>query len=116
MNSLLISITVLGYNAESMMNGFVNDAIEHTHREIELLRLDYDSIDASPEMVSPIRDNRIVLTRNESGSVARNKDLKADNGTFFKYLYSDDNFNEIHIARQLSKLATSSGLAMCTSA
>jgi glycosyltransferase involved in cell wall biosynthesis len=113
----LVSIIMPAYNAASTIADSIASALGQTHREVELIVIDDGSRDATPDIVSGVRDSRIVLHRNnrQGVSAARNQGLKAAQGDCIKYLDSDDMLNDTALERQLARLAEFDGLALCTS-
>ncbi len=94
MTESLVSIIIPCFNSEATIRTTLDNCLQQTHSNIEVLVIDDQSTDASYSIVLRIArsESRVVLIANETKGVqnARNLGLDHAQGEFIKFLDSDD--------------------------
>jgi len=87
-----ISVVIPLYNKENSIKGTINSVISQSFENIEILVVDDGSKDASVSVVESISDDRIRLikTKNNGVSSARNTGVKNATGEYIFFLDADD--------------------------
>ncbi|GBG96546.1 glycosyl transferase [Lactococcus termiticola] len=90
----LISIIVPVYNAEAFLNETVQSILDQTYQNFELVLIDDNSSDRSPELIQAWqeKDSRVRSQRIEGGSagLARNAGLDIARGDYILFVDADD--------------------------
>lgn len=98
MNDHVVSIIVPVYNVEAYLDKCIQQVINQTYSEWELILIDDGSNDRSPEMCDgyALQDDRIKVIHQENAGVceARNAGLTAASGSFVLFCDSDDWMDE----------------------
>lgn len=92
-----ISVIIPLFNCEKSIKRAVMSVLHQTYANLELIVVDDGSTDDSFNIVSAIKDKRIILLRNSANkgvSFTRNLALKHVSGDFVCFLDSDDYFSE----------------------
>lgn len=118
MNDPLVSVIMPAYNAAETIAESIRSVLGQTHRNLELIVVDDGSQDETGAIVRKLDDSRVILIDGPHAGVsaARNRGLDHARGSFVKYLDSDDLLSDGALTAQLSKLHSTPGLALCTSA
>lgn len=94
MTESLVSIIIPCFNSEATIRTTLDNCLQQTHSNIEVLVIDDQSTDSSYSIVLSIArsESRVVLIANEKKGVqnARNLGLDHAQGKFIKFLDSDD--------------------------
>lgn len=90
----LVSIIMPVYNAENYLRNSLDDIINQTYANWELLCVNDGSVDSSIDIIKEYqsKDNRVGLVNqaNSGVGVARNNGLKEAHGKYVLFLDSDD--------------------------
>ncbi len=89
----LVSVVLPMYNGAEYVLQAVQSILKQTYRNLELIAIDDASTDATPEIVSKVKDSRLVFLRNETNlGVAEtlNRGLSTANGEFVARMDADD--------------------------
>jgi len=103
----LVSVVVLTYNQESLVEETVRSALDQTYREIEVIVSDDASTDGTVSVVQAIaaRDGRVrCVVAEKNGGITENcnRGLAAAKGEFVAWLGGDDIFLPEKIEKQLA--------------
>ena len=89
-----ISVIVPVYNTESYLKKCIENIINQTFRNIEIILVDDGSTDTSAEILADyaLRDNRIIVIHQENQglSAARNAGMRSAKGEYIMFVDSDD--------------------------
>jgi len=89
-----VSIIVPVYNAEKYLERCVNSLKCQTLEDIEIILIDDESKDSSPEMCDKMAASdiriKVIHKKNEGAGLARNEALKIATGKYIGFLDSDD--------------------------
>lgn len=89
-----VSIVMPAYNAERFLRPAVDSVLAQTHKDFELLVVDDESTDRTPEILEEYarRDSRVRLHRVTHGGAirARNEGLALTSGDFIAVMDADD--------------------------
>lgn len=88
----LVSIIVPVYNAEKTIGRTINSILSQSYRNIEIIIVDDGSVDNTKEIISKIKDDRLVyVKKNNSGvSASRNLGIDKSNGKYIMFCDADD--------------------------
>lgn len=93
-NKHLLSIIVPVYNARAYMKDTINDLLDQTYKDIEILLIDDGSTDGSSDICDKYAENdqRIVAIHqtNQGVSAARNTGIEKSTGDLLAFADSDD--------------------------
>ena len=108
-----VSVIVPAYNAESTLLVTINDILNQTYRDFELIIVDDGSTDSTPYICDSLCDNRIRVLHQKNGGLsnARNEGTKIAKGQFVLYIDSDDRVEPFCI-EYLMKALESTGADM----
>ena len=94
MENISISIIIPVYNAEKYLPECLNSVAEQTFKNIEVLCVDNDSKDSSPEIIKNFtqkyKNFRYLYKKGGMAGGARNEGLKYSKGKYILFLDSDD--------------------------
>lgn len=93
MENELISIIMPAYNCAGCIGKTIQNIIEQTYSNWELIIVDDCSTDGTIDIITSFRDTRIRLCRNEKNmgaAVSRNKALREAKGRYIAFQDSDD--------------------------
>ncbi len=110
-----VSVIMPCYNAAAYVAEAIDDVLNQTHREIQLIVVDDGSTDASAEIISGFGP-RVTLIRRPNGGVsaARNMGLAQAQGTYVAFLDADDRWDRTFIETMVGALHNSDAdLAYC---
>lgn len=103
-----VSVIVPIYNAEKYLNKCINSIINQTYKTIEIILIDDESIDNSPQICDEYskKDKRIKVIHKKNGGVssARNEGLKTCTGDYILFIDSDDYIEPNCIEECLNKI------------
>lgn len=88
-----VSIIMPSYNTAQFIKRSIESVIAQTHQNWELIIVDDCSSDNTDEVVSEIRDERIIYLKNDKNygaAYSRNKALREASGKWVAFLDSDD--------------------------
>lgn len=89
----LVSVVVPVYNASEHILGCIHSVLSQTYQQIEVIAIDDMSTDSSFSLLQSIRDERLVVLRNEKNSgvaYTRNKGIELSKGKYIAFLDADD--------------------------
>lgn len=105
---MLVSIIVPIYNSEKFLYSLLNNLIQQTYKNIEIILVDDGSTDNSLKICNEFKknDNRIkILSKeNEGVSVTRNKGIDVATGEYITFLDSDDTLNSKYIEELVNNI------------
>lgn len=106
MNTPFVSIIIPLYNAENFISDTIHSALNQTYKNIEIIVVDDHSTDKSYQLVSELKNERIMLVRNpqKGACAARNYGFKLSKGAFVQYLDADDLISPNKIEEQVKLL------------
>ena len=98
MEKYKVSIIVPIYNSEKYLSQCLNSIINQTYKNLEIILVDYGSIDTCGEIIKEYEknDSRIItlFQKNFGAPSARNKGIEIATGTFIMFFDSDDELYE----------------------
>jgi glycosyltransferase involved in cell wall biosynthesis len=112
----LVSVIMPAYNAASFIRESMSSILNQTYKNIELVVIDDGSTDATANIVSSFRDQRIVLinrSQNSGLAAARNEGLARATGDYIAWLDSDDISSPNRLHTQMRFLAHRPDIAIC---
>lgn len=102
----LVSVIMPVYNGEKHLRQSLESVLGQTYRNIELLAVDNNSLDRSPEVVEEYarKDSRVRLLRcaRQGPAFARNMGIREASGRFIAFLDCDDLWAVSKLEEQLS--------------
>ncbi|MEQ8768724.1 MAG: glycosyltransferase [Planctomycetota bacterium] len=105
----LISVIITTHNRAHLLQRAISSVLNQTHQNFELIVVDDGSTDATPSVISAVRDPRLVYLRRTTSSnyasAPRNQALKIARAEYIAYLDDDDEFLPEHLRRLLRALA-----------
>ena len=101
----LVSIAATTYNHERYIARTVESALNQTYSNVEVVVVDDGSTDRTPEVISAIKDPRLVFIRqaNRGPSTAMNRALARCSGRYVALLAGDDVCASVRVQRQLEE-------------
>lgn len=97
----VVSVIVPAYNAEATIKKTIDDILNQTYAEFELLIVDDGSTDATPGICDAyaFKDARVSVIHQENGGLsnARNRGTGAAKGSYITYIDSDDRVEPYYI-------------------
>lgn len=112
-----VSIIIPFYNSENTIRRCVESVISQSHRNIQIILINNNSIDRSMEIISSIVDPRIEIIQESRQGVsnARNAGLARAQGEFIAFLDSDDYWiSKFKIESQLNAFQKNQNLVLCS--
>jgi len=110
----LISIVIPAYNSEKYIGETIDSVLNQTYENFELLIVDDESNDKTPEIIKQYKDSRIKYYRiPHSGrpSVPRNFGIQKADGELIAFLDSDDLWTKNKLENQIIHLEKNSEAA-----
>ena len=106
MKTPLVSILIPAYNAEMWIADTIQSALSQTWQHKEIIVLDDGSRDQTRAAAERFASEqvKIVTTKNQGSSAARNQALKHSQGDYIQWLDADDLLAPDKIERQLAAL------------
>ncbi len=101
----LVSVIIPTFNRCGFLNRAVLSALSQNYNNLEVLVISDGSTDATPEVISSIKDPRVKYFRHEKnrGLVAtRNTGVRKSSGEFITFLDDDDEWLPRKISKQLA--------------
>ncbi|ENM5895056.1 glycosyltransferase family 2 protein, partial [Vibrio mimicus] len=95
-----VSIYMPTHNRANLVVRAVESVLKQSYKNIELIVVDDGSSDNSYELLSKIKDNRLIILRNDKPKGAcysRNRAIEQATGKYITGLDDDDYFNENRI-------------------
>lgn len=110
--STLVSVLLAAHDAERFLPLAVESVLRQTHRDLELVVVDDASGDATPELLAGVRDERLIILRNDArlglaGSL--NRALEHARGRYVARLDADDVAMPTRLERQLARIGRTPG-------
>ena len=107
-NDDLVSVIIATYNRAQWLKRALKSVIKQTHKNLEIIIVDDNSNDNTPELVNDFikNDKRIIFLRNEKNQgigFNRGAGLSVSKGAFISFLDDDDEWLENKIEYQLKK-------------
>jgi glycosyltransferase involved in cell wall biosynthesis len=93
MQGKLISVILPTYNRMHTLSRAIKSILTQTYSNIELIIVDDASEDKTSELISSIKDKRLIyirLSENKGPAGARNVGLNLTKGEYITFLDSDD--------------------------
>lgn len=106
-NDNLISIVLPTYNRRKTLKDTVDNILEQTYKNFELIIVDDDSTDGTEMMISQYNDNRIIYIKNSSNKGAcysRNRGVENARGIYIAFQDSDDLWKKDKLEKQIEFL------------
>lgn len=118
MNNVTISILMPVYNSQEYLKNTVQDVINQSYKEWELILVDDGSKDNSKNICIELQkiDNRIRFINKENTGVSDTRNIALDNakGKYIAFIDSDDSVHKDYLKILLSSIEKSKGqLAVC---
>ncbi len=107
MRTPLVSVVLPTFNRARLLMRAINSVTAQTFRDWELIVVDDNSTDETPEVMKSIRQARVSYIRraqNKGGSAARNTGIRAARGRYVAFLDDDDVWLEDKLAEQLASI------------
>jgi glycosyltransferase involved in cell wall biosynthesis len=106
MSTILVSVLIPAFNAESWIGQTIESALIQTWGEIEVIVVDDGSTDNTLEIIRSISDGRVrvVSQENRGPCAAYNAALRLARGDFIQYLDADDLLAPDKIETQIRRL------------
>lgn len=105
---MLVSIIVPIYNSEKFLHTLLNNLINQTYEDIEIILIDDGSTDKSLEICKKFKQNdnriKILSKENEGVSATRNKGIDVATGEYVTFLDSDDTLSIDYIEELVKNL------------
>lgn len=101
----LVSVIMPSYNTDKFIKKSIESVINQTYKNWELIIVDDCSTDCTDQIVSSIKDNRIVYLKNKVNSgaaVSRNRALREAKGRWIAFLDSDDLWTSDKLEKQIA--------------
>lgn len=113
----LISVIVPIYNAENFLEKLIENLINQTYKNIEIILVNDGSTDESLNICNELhrKDNRIKIIDKKNGGVssARNKGIEVSKGEYITFVDSDDNIEEDYIKKMVENIEDEDCLVKC---
>lgn len=111
---MFVSVVIPTYNRAAFIGEAVVSVLSQTHADLECIVVDDGSLDATPRILSAVKDPRLKVLRRENGGVsaARNAGIAAASADMIALLDSDDLWLPQKLARQL-EFMSKEGLEIC---
>jgi len=106
----LVSVVIPTYNRGHLIKDSIESVFNQTYKNIELIIVDDASTDNTKEIVTSIKNDRLVYIRmedNRGPSAARNKGIKTAKGEIVAFLDSDDRWYPEKTEEQVKLLINS---------
>lgn len=121
MEQALVSVVVPTFNREQSILRAVNSILRQSYSHLELIVVDDGSTDNTCNLLSEIRDSRLILVKspiNSGASSARNLGLSRAKGKYIALLDSDDEWLEEKLSIQIAQLESrpEASVFSCTNA
>lgn len=114
---MLVSIIVPIYNAEKYIFGLIENLMNQTYKNIEIILVNDGSTDNSLNICNELqsKDNRIKVIDKKNGGVssARNKGIKESKGEYITFIDSDDNIGEDYVRKMVENVEDTYCLIKC---
>ncbi|MGV3547072.1 MAG: glycosyltransferase [Pedobacter sp.] len=99
----LVSVIVPVFNAEQYLAQCIQNLLQQTYKNIEIIVVDDGSSDRSSEIAEsyPVK---LIKQQNEGVSVARNKGIDAAQGEFLHFMDVDDEINSTYYEKMVTAI------------
>ena len=106
----IVSIIIPAYNAENYIEQTIKSVIEQEFEAWELIIINDGSTDNTLKIIKKFDDNRIkvISTKNQGVSAARNTGIKASQGKYIAFLDADDVWLSDNLIEKVSQLESNS--------
>lgn len=105
-NTKLVSIIIPMYNVELFIHKCVNSVIEQTYKNIEIILIDDGSPDKSGDIAEELaiteKRIKVIRTKNNGVSSARNLGIKLSKGDYLVFVDSDDYLSPDYVDYMIS--------------
>jgi len=104
----LVSVVLPTYNRAHLLGHAIRSVLAQTHRNLELIVVDDNSRDATPEVVRGFDDPRIRYLRNEPNlklPAALNRGFSVARGAFLTWTSDDNLYDPAAIGRMVARLS-----------
>ncbi|GAB1858093.1 glycosyltransferase [Flavobacteriaceae bacterium MHTCC 0001] len=105
-NTPLVSICIPMYNVAEYIEETLRRVLEQSYENIEIIIVDDHSTDNSYRLAKKFQSEKVKLFKNErkGGNAARNFAFKLSQGTYVKFMDSDDYCSNDMIKKQLDRM------------
>jgi glycosyltransferase involved in cell wall biosynthesis len=87
----MISIIIPVYNRQEFIKRSIDSVLDQIYKDFELIIVDDGSSDLTPDILKTYKDKiKVITTKNQGVSSARNLGIKASSGEWICFLDSDD--------------------------
>lgn len=93
MNKLKVSVVIATYNNGPFLDESISSILNDSLKEIEIIIIDDGSTDKTEEIISRMKDNRIIYKKNAKNrgvAYSLNKGIRLSSGKFIAFLGADD--------------------------
>lgn len=112
-----VSVIIPVYNTEKYLCECLDNVINQTLKEIEIICIDDGSTDNSFEILKEYatKDSRFVILqqKNMGAGIARNGGIETAKGEFLAFLDADDYYNDIDVLENLYENAKKNTVLIC---
>lgn len=101
----LVSIIMPSYNTGEFIKKTIQSVLKQTYKDWELIIVDDCSDDKTDEIVTKIKDERIIYLKNKKNcgaAVSRNRALRVAKGKYVAFLDSDDLWKPEKLEKQIN--------------
>lgn len=117
MNNPKVSVIIPVYNVEKYLRECLDNVVNQTLRDIEIICIDDGSVDSSLLILEKYRekDQRVkVLSQENSGSgAARNRGIRSARGEYIAFLDADDFYPEAETLEKIYRAAVQHDVRIC---
>lgn len=96
-----VSVILTTYNRSTFLKNAIKSVLNQTFKDFELIIVDDNSTDNTPDIIKCYDDKRIVYVRRGSNSgyqcVPKNDGIKISKGRYIAYLDDDNKYTEDHL-------------------
>jgi glycosyltransferase involved in cell wall biosynthesis len=87
----MISVIIPVYNRQEFIKRSIDSVLDQSFKDFELIVIDDGSSDLTPDILKTYTDKiKVITTKNQGVSSARNEGIKASQGEWICFLDSDD--------------------------
>lgn len=112
-----VSVIIPVYNAEENIGSTLENILNQTLKEIEVLCIDDGSVDASADIIFEIskKDERVkyIFQKNQGAGCARNKGIKEATGKYIAFMDADDQYPEQFTLEKMVNTAEEYNVKIC---
>lgn len=113
----LVTVIIPTYNRSHLIENSIKSVLNQTYKNLELYIIDDASTDKTEEIISSIKDDRIIYIKNSTNfgaAKSRNIAIERANGKYVAFLDSDDTWYRNKLELQVNEMEnTSENVAFC---